>query len=117
MCSAGKRQVRSHYRQGEACLNDWVYSVTPSECEHLYFKAKYLDQILGKTITGVVVKEHAGGSPRSQVFLVFSDGTHYEFYSFDEIFPIKGIRDCGIDWIKSFDEDKIVYQASIESEI
>lgn len=35
--------------------------------------------ILGKTITGVVVKE--GTSPTAQVFLTFSDGTYFEFYS------------------------------------
>ena len=35
--------------------------------------------LLGKTITGIVVKE--GTSPKAQVFLTFADGTYFEFYS------------------------------------
>lgn len=77
-----------------------------------YPKAEYVDQILGKTITGVVIKEHLTDSLRSQVFLVFSDNTHFEFYSQDEIVPIKGLRYCGMDWIIDIDEDKIVHQAT-----
>ena len=37
-------------------------------------------QIIGKTISGVVVKE-SKNSPRTQLFLLFNDGTYYEFYS------------------------------------
>lgn len=48
-------------------------------------------EILGKTITGVVIK--AGGMPpKSQLFLVFSDGTYYEFYcDRDHIHPTGGL--------------------------
>lgn len=35
--------------------------------------------IIGKKISGVVVAENPR-PPHSQVFLVFDDGTHYEFY-------------------------------------
>lgn len=77
-----------------------------------YPKAEYVDQILGKTITGVVIKENLTDSLCSQVFLVFSDNTHFEFYSGDEIVPIKGIRYRGMDWITDIDEDKIVHQAT-----
>lgn len=39
--------------------------------------------IIGKEIEHVLVK--AGpGSPRSQVFLVFTDGTYYELYCCDD---------------------------------
>jgi hypothetical protein len=78
-----------------------------------YPKAEYVNQILGKTITGIVIKENLTDSLRSQVFLVFSDNTHFEFYSGDEIVPIKGIRYCGMDWITDFEIDKIVHQASL----
>jgi hypothetical protein len=38
--------------------------------------------ILGKTITGVIVKRVSNTrSPSSQVFLVFSDNTYFELYS------------------------------------
>ncbi len=35
--------------------------------------------IVGKTISGIVIKE--GDSPTTQLFLLFDDGTYYEFYS------------------------------------
>lgn len=35
--------------------------------------------IVGKTISGVLVSENPR-QPYTQVFLVFSDGTYYEFY-------------------------------------
>lgn len=40
----------------------------------------HLDQIVGQRIAGVVVKS-GSQSPLSQVFLVFDDGSVYEFYS------------------------------------
>jgi hypothetical protein len=40
--------------------------------------------IIGKRITGVVVKQiRKGGGPRGQLFLVFEDGSSFEFYSVD----------------------------------
>lgn len=50
-------------------------------------------QILGKRITGVVIKERKGeGHPRGQLFLVFEDGTYYEFYTpFDTISTTGGV--------------------------
>lgn len=39
-------------------------------------------EIVGKKIARVVVKE-ADRSPKSQVFLVFTDGTYYELYCCD----------------------------------
>lgn len=41
-------------------------------------------KILGKRVAGVMVKNSAN-TPRAQVFLVFNDGTYYEFYSSVEI--------------------------------
>lgn len=40
-----------------------------------------MEKIIGKTISGVIVKENNyGGSPRAQLFLMFDDDTYYEFY-------------------------------------
>lgn len=89
---------------------------TADERERLYPKAQYLDQILGKTITGVVVRENASDSLRSQVFLVFSDGTHFEFYSQSEIVPIKGVRCGGMDEVTSYSQDEIVYEGLFRSD-
>jgi hypothetical protein len=41
-----------------------------------------IQRIIGKTITGVIVKERHN-SPRSQVFLLFSDNMYYELYTTD----------------------------------
>jgi hypothetical protein len=49
----------------------------------------YLSQLLGKRIAGIVLKE-SEGTPRGQLFLIFDDGTHFEFYcSFDKVVPTK----------------------------
>ena len=43
-----------------------------------------VEQILGKCIVGVVIKENKNTyQPNSQLFLLFDDGTSYEFYSDD----------------------------------
>ena len=39
----------------------------------------YIEQIVGKTIAGVVVRE-SETEPNRQVFLVFTDETHFELY-------------------------------------
>jgi hypothetical protein len=39
----------------------------------------YIEQIVGKTIAGVVVRD-AHSEPKRQVFLVFTDDTHFELY-------------------------------------
>ena len=54
-----------------------------------------LSQLLGKRITGIVVKE-SDGTPKSQLFLLFDDDTHFEFYCvFDRIVPTKGLWQHG----------------------
>lgn len=40
--------------------------------------------IVGKTVTGVIVKESRRSSPSAQLFLLFSDGTYFEFWSWGE---------------------------------
>jgi len=47
-------------------------------------------QIIGKRIGGVIVKE-CPSAPRAEVFLIFEDGTYYEFYSSVEITCAGGV--------------------------
>jgi hypothetical protein len=50
--------------------------------------------IIGKTIVGIIEKKNTQGtSPASQIFLLFSDNTNYEFYSSDRI---RGTSDIGV---------------------
>lgn len=52
---------------------------------------EFLEQLVGKTIRGVVIKEREDSPPRSQVFLVFDD-CHFEFYSPEgSILPTHGV--------------------------
>ncbi len=37
-------------------------------------------QIVGRTISSVVISERNSGGPTTQVFLVFADGACFEFY-------------------------------------
>lgn len=53
----------------------------------------YLEEMLGKTIHAVIVKEREKGTPNSQIFLVFDDGSFFEFYSMsDNILAAKGVK-------------------------
>ncbi len=45
--------------------------------------APNLNLLLGQRIVGAILKE--GEGPASQMFLIFEDGTHTEFYSDDRI--------------------------------
>jgi hypothetical protein len=70
-------------------------------------------EILGKTIRAVVIKE-AEDSPRSQLFLVFEDGTHFEFYcSRDTIHPAGGVDPGGLDAVRRYMSGRshIVFEA------
>jgi hypothetical protein len=60
-----------------------------------------LTELVGKTISGVIVKE-GGAGPRGQVFIVCSDNTYYEFFS--GYAPIEGMGHMvsgGVDDVKA----------------
>jgi len=40
-----------------------------------------LKQLVGKVLTGIVIAESRNEHPRSQIFLTFSDGSAFEFWS------------------------------------
>ncbi|MGA7613855.1 MAG: hypothetical protein WBX15_01630 [Thermoanaerobaculia bacterium] len=72
-------------------------------------------EILGKTITGVVVKEreetHAA---QNQVFILFSDGTYYELYG-ARIEGIGHLREGGKEDVREYmSSGKIVLEGHIE---
>ena len=74
------------------------------------FKAAVAD-IIGKTIKHIVVKE-GDRQPRSQVFLVFTDGSYYEFYSATaEIVGAGGLDVGGIEAVRAYlPEQRVVYE-------
>ena len=54
-----------------------------------------LSQMIGKIVSGVVLTTTSEGHPRSQVFITFSDGTAFEFWSDDEpICTASGFDHC-----------------------
>lgn len=58
--------------------------------------------VVGKTISGVVVKE-ADRLPRTQIFLLFTDGTYFEIYSGSgDISGAGGIDVGGIDKVRQY---------------
>ena len=74
-----------------------------------------LTQLVGKTITGVVVTD-GPGSPRSQVFLTFSDNTYYELYSVNgEIVGASHFRDGGVDDVRMSTSDRRIAHAAVDT--
>lgn len=63
-----------------------------------------LTKIVGKTITGILLKENVkgfGSQPQTMLLLVFSDGTFYEFYG--DITPTSGLRPDGLAGARRYD--------------
>ena len=74
-----------------------------------------LSEILGKTIRGITIKEHnKPGVYHSQLFLVFDDGSSYEFFSDCAISPSGSLnrRRLADNMPRPRDDDMVVvYQA------
>ncbi len=61
-----------------------------------------LPKIVGKTVRGVVVKRALKGArPAWQVFLIFTDDTHLEFYG-TEFTTCSDIDPQGADWVRRY---------------
>jgi hypothetical protein len=57
-----------------------------------------LSELLGKTVAGLVLTANNENDPRSQLYLVFSDGTSFEFWAdSDYISAAKGMDQYGMD--------------------
>jgi hypothetical protein len=66
--------------------------------------------LVGKTIANVVLKEGTG--PRAQLFLVFTDGTYYEFYSASCIDGAGGIDQGGLPAVLAYGKPRqaVIFQ-------
>ena len=62
-----------------------------------------LPGILGKTIAHIVLTARIGD--RSQLFLVFTDETHYEFYAIDTLSGARGVDRGGLSTVKGWNND------------
>jgi len=59
-----------------------------------------IGDIIGKTISDVVVA-NKNGEPRQEVFLVFSDGTYFEFWG-NSFTGAGGVRNGGLVEVSSY---------------
>ena len=73
-----------------------------------------IQQTLGKRIQAILVTE-APVSPRQQVFLIFDDDTHFEFYADGGLTWTAAVDPRGVDKVRSyvaqFPAAKIVYDS------
>ena len=58
-------------------------------------------EIVGKTIKHVLVKG-SDREPRSQVFLVFTDGSYYELYANEEIYGSGSLSYGGLEHARKY---------------
>jgi hypothetical protein len=65
-----------------------------------------LPAIIGKTIAHVVMAGHTDG--RSQLFLIFTDDTHYEFYAVDTLSGARGVDRGGLAAIRIATSDAVM---------
>jgi hypothetical protein len=57
-----------------------------------------LSDLIGKIISGVVVAQYPKGTPRSQLFITFSDGTAFEFWEDGQMLSMaKGLDSTNVD--------------------
>ncbi len=76
--------------------------------------------ILGRTIRSVIMKEviDRDATPRSQLFLIFDDGTSYEFYCHADIIrQTKGLWNGDITRVRGYMDArmKVVFQAHLKA--
>jgi hypothetical protein len=78
-----------------------------------------MKDLLGKTITGVVYKV-SDSSPSSQLMLILSDGSWYEFYSTggEVIMPSHSSSPGGLEGARKYGSErlKILYEAYLDGE-
>lgn len=75
---------------------------SPPLVHHFFAMKDGLRQVVGKTISGVLVADVANSS-RRQVFLVFDDDTHFELWG-HEIDGTGGVDPGGMDKVRSYAE-------------
>jgi hypothetical protein len=88
-----------------------LHSDNPQGIECVGRVKSEVKQIIGKRISGLVIKEakNHNHSPRHQLFLLFDDGTYYEFYAHDcEISTTGGVVQGNLDDVLSYMADSRV---------
>lgn len=78
-------------------LADAIRAVRNEQREMGMYIKDEVEQIIGKRIRGVVIKQKTSGPSEvsSQLFLLFDDDTYYEFYTCDEPLCTTGGVDHG----------------------
>ncbi len=61
-----------------------------------------IKDIIGKTVSGVIVKAWEKGAEGTKVFLLFSDGTYYELYSAASIQGAGGVDRGTVDDVHGY---------------
>ena len=61
----------------------------------MYSKKESLKEVIGKTIRSVIFRSGLDANPETQLFLVFEDGTYFEFYG-QEIGCVRSLSEGGI---------------------
>jgi anti-sigma regulatory factor (Ser/Thr protein kinase) len=80
-----------------------------------YAQRAALAQIVGKTITGVVMAE-GSSFPKSQLFLTFSDNTYYELYCvYAEIEGANHLGLGGIEDVKAMSPDRAIAHEIVDT--
>lgn len=74
-------------------------------------KKEPLQGVIGKTIRSIVFRSEADVSPATQLFLVFEDGTYFEFYG-QEMDFVRSVSDGGmmeaVDYARKFSPEVLV---------
>ena len=77
-----------------------------------------VQEIVGKTISGIVIKE-GDHSIQGQVFLVFDDNSCFEFWANSLIYGTSGLRKGGAEWARAYIADTmrcvLDYHANLKS--
>ncbi len=82
----------------------------------MHSQQESLKVVIGKTISSVVFRSGIDTSPETQLFLVFEDGTYFEFYG-QEIGFVRSLSDGditkAIDYARKFSSDVLVVNRNV----
>ena len=67
----------------------------------MYSHKESLKAVIGKTIRSVVFRSGKEANPETQIFLVFEDGTYFEFYGQDMGF-VRSLSEGDINKVTSY---------------
>ena len=72
-----------------------------------------LSKLIGKTIKDIIFVNRSARTPRCQVFILFDDNTHFEFYG-DNILASGGVDDGGKNEILNYVRNSGAYVSSLK---